>query len=270
MKVFVSWSGQRSKVVAELFSDWLKCVIQASQPWISTRDIDRGAIWFSEINDKLKDVSVGVVCLTQENKNKPWILFETGALAKGLTTNRVCTFLIDLKPEDLQDPLAQFNHTTPNENSVWELTRTINACLNDKALDERILKQVFNTYWPQFRDKFTLALEDNPPQEVVPPRTEQDILSEILYNTRTLTNRIRKLENSSHVFGSKVTSTPLRNSDIAKLRKEISHLYNSGLRDEDEIIGFLNIYDIPEPIIRDVVNHTLSQLIKNKSDASIE
>ncbi|HHQ6082069.1 TPA: TIR domain-containing protein, partial [Enterobacter hormaechei subsp. steigerwaltii] len=112
MKVFISWSGQRSKVVAEIFSDWLKCVIQASQPWISTRDIDRGAIWFSEINDKLKDVSVGVVCLTQENKNKPWILFETGALAKGLTTNRVCTFLIDLNPEDLQDPLAQFNHTT--------------------------------------------------------------------------------------------------------------------------------------------------------------
>ncbi|HHM2111315.1 TPA: toll-Interleukin receptor, partial [Klebsiella pneumoniae] len=61
MKVFISWSGQRSKAVAELFNDWLKCVIQASQPWISTRDIDRGAIWFSEINDKLKDVSVGIV-----------------------------------------------------------------------------------------------------------------------------------------------------------------------------------------------------------------
>jgi hypothetical protein len=61
MKIFVSWSGRRSKAVAELMSDWLKCVIQASQPWISTRDIDRGAIWFSEINDKLKDVSVGIV-----------------------------------------------------------------------------------------------------------------------------------------------------------------------------------------------------------------
>lgn len=191
MKVFISWSGQRSKVVAELISDWLKCVIQASQPWISTRDIDRGAIWFSEINDKLKDVSVGVVCLTQENKGKPWILFETGALAKGLSTNRVCTFLIDLNPEDLQDPLAQFNHTTPNVQSVWELVRTINACLNDKALDERILKQVFDTYWPQFETNFQSALKHNPPEEDTPPRTEQDILSEILSNTRALSNRIR-------------------------------------------------------------------------------
>ena len=42
MKIFVSWSGKRIKAVAELMSDWLKCVIQASQPWISTRDIDSG------------------------------------------------------------------------------------------------------------------------------------------------------------------------------------------------------------------------------------
>jgi hypothetical protein len=172
MKIFVSWSGRWSKAVAELMSDWLKCVIQASQPWISTRDIDRGAIWFSEISDKLKDVSVGVVCLTQENKSKPWILFETGALAKGLTTNRVCTFLIDLNPEDLQDPLGQFNHTTPDRNSVWELSRTINDCLGEKALDERILEQVFDTYWPQFEEKFHKALADNQPEEIVPPRSE--------------------------------------------------------------------------------------------------
>ncbi|GKO88020.1 TPA: TIR domain-containing protein, partial [Klebsiella pneumoniae] len=155
MKIFVSWSGNRSKAVAELFSDWLKCVIQVSQPWISTRDIDRGAIWFSEINDKLRDVSVGVVFLTQENKDKPWILFETGALAKGLTSNRVCTFLIDLQPADLQDPLAQFNHTLPDKSGLWELTRTINTSLTDNSLDEKILEKVFNTYWPQFENDFS-------------------------------------------------------------------------------------------------------------------
>lgn len=148
MKIFISWSGQRSKAVAELISDWFKCVIQASQPWISTRDIDRGAIWFSEISDQLKNTSAGIICLTQENKDKPWILFETGALAKGLTTNRVCTFLVDLQPSELEDPLAQFNHTTPEKNSMWELVRSLNAFLAEQGLDERILEQVFKTYWP--------------------------------------------------------------------------------------------------------------------------
>jgi hypothetical protein len=194
MKIFISWSGNRSRAVAEIISDWIKCVIQASQPWISTRDIDRGAIWFSEINEKLKDTSIGIICLTQDNKNKPWILFETGALAKGLTTNRVCTFLIDLEPSDLRDPLAQFNHTTPNRNSLWELVKTINSCLNEKILDERILTQVFDTYWPKFDNDFKKALMDIPATEVIAPRTEQDLLTEILNNTRGLSKRVNQLE----------------------------------------------------------------------------
>ncbi|HFT8987999.1 TPA: TIR domain-containing protein [Escherichia coli] len=271
MKVFVSWSGQRSKVVAEIFSDWLKCVIQASQPWISTRDIDRGAIWFSEINDKLKDVSVGVVCLTQENKNKPWILFETGALAKGLTTNRVCTFLIDLNPEDLQDPLAQFNHTTPNNHSVWELTRTINACLVDKALDERILRQVFDTYWPQFEASFNAALVDNPPQEVIPPRTEQDILTEILNNTRTLNQRVRILEaNSNELNTNNITKSNLTKKEVHRLQSQLDSIMLSGLYNEDEIMASLDIYSLPEDYIRDRIRYNISKYRHKNIKVNIE
>lgn len=254
MKIFVSWSGQRSKAVAELISDWLKCVIQASQPWISTRDIDRGAIWFSEISDKLKDVSVGVVCLTQENKEKPWILFETGALAKGLTTNRVCTFLIDLNPEDLQDPLAQFNHTLPDKGSIWELTRTINDCLDDKSLDERILKQVFGTYWPKFDEDFKRALNENPPSEVVPPRTEQDILSEILTNTRRLSHRIRDLESEVHNKSNKRFINQMKSVDYEKnIKNKIISLIDSGKYSEDEIISTLVDYDLPESYARELM-----------------
>lgn len=194
MKVFVSWSGSRSKAVAELLNDWIKCVLQATRPWISTRDIDRGALWFSEISDQLKDTTVGIVCLTQENKNKPWILFESGALAKGLSSNRVCTFLVDLKPADLEDPLAQFNHTIPEKDSVWELVRTLNGCLSTNSLDERILEQVYATYWGQFEKKFKELLKLHPPVEKHEPRSEKNLLAEILDNTRFLSQRIRSLE----------------------------------------------------------------------------
>ncbi|WP_339521758.1 hypothetical protein [Pseudomonas sp. EL_65y_Pfl2_R96] len=194
MKVFVSWSGPRSKAVAELLSDWIKCVLQASQPWISTRDIDKGAIWFSEISDQLRETAAGIVCLTQENKNKPWILFETGALAKGLSTNRVCTFLIDLAPSDIEDPLAQFNHTTPERSSMWGLISSLNSCLDTARLDERILKQVFETYWPQFEASFAEVLAATPEEANVAPRTGDSILAEILSNTRMLAGRVRELE----------------------------------------------------------------------------
>ncbi|MEJ6816302.1 hypothetical protein [Pseudomonas sp. LF-5] len=194
MKVFVSWSGKRSKLVAELLSDWIKCVLQASQPWISTRHIDKGAIWFSEISDQLRETAAGIVCLTQENKNKPWILFETGALAKGLSTNRVCTFLIDLGPADIEDPLAQFNHTTPDQTSMWGLISSLNSCLEAARLDERILQQVFDTYWPKFEADFAATLLASPQEEYVEPRSEDSILAEILANTRSLSGRVRELE----------------------------------------------------------------------------
>lgn len=89
MKVFISWSKNLSKDCAEILSDWIKCTLQASEPWVSSKDIDKGSLWFNEINDQLKDTKVGIVCLTKENKSNPWILFESGALAKGLSANRV-------------------------------------------------------------------------------------------------------------------------------------------------------------------------------------
>jgi hypothetical protein len=200
MKVFLSWSGQRSKEVANLLSDWLCCVIQASRPWISTRDLDRGSLWFGEINDQLKDTTVGIICLTQENKGRPWILFEAGALAKGLSTSRVCTLLVDLDPKDIEDPLAQFNHTFPTKESILGLVKTLNSSLGASGLDVRILEQVFQTYWPQFDNKFQEILSSTESQPPSKPRPKEDVLGEILENTRILNSRIRRLEAEKERF----------------------------------------------------------------------
>jgi hypothetical protein len=243
MKVFISWSGARSRATAELLRDWIKCVLQATRPWISTRDIDRGALWFSEISDQLKDTSVGVVCLTNENKNKPWILFEAGALAKGLSSNRVCTFLVDLKPADLEDPLAQFNHTLPDKDSMWELVRTLNGCLGLNGLDERILDQVFATYWNQFETKFKILLKDYQPTEKPEPRSEKNLLAEILDNTRFLGNRIRNLEvklgeTSSDSTAEQTSNLPSRSA----LEPSIRFLIKQGISDESIIKSVSTAY----------------------------
>lgn len=194
MKVFMSWSGLRSKLTAELLHDWIKCVIQAAQPWISSKGIERGALWFSEINNELKDTAVGVICLTQENKNAPWILFEAGALAKGLANSRVCTFLVDLESADLQPPLSQFNHTFATYESMWSLVATLNNALSANSLELSVLKRVFDTYWPQFKTEFDKIIDENPPVTVIQPRDDKEILNEILDTTRSMLGRVRKLE----------------------------------------------------------------------------
>lgn len=248
MKVFVSWSGPRSRAVAELLNDWTKCVLQATRPWLSTRDIDRGALWFSEIHDQLKDTSVGIVCLTLANRNRPWILFESGALAKGLSSNRVCTFLIDLKPADLEDPLAQFNHTMPERSSVWELIRTLNNCLATTALDERILEQVFDTYWTQFETKFARILEQYPDSEKSEPRPKEDILAEILENTRHMHSRLRRLESRTErsMSDEERHMTSLNDREFSLERADIQyrHMRESGVP-IDTIIETLKMDGVP-------------------------
>jgi hypothetical protein len=193
MKVFMSWSGNRSRETAELLANWAKCVVQATQPWISTSGIDRGAVWYSAINEELNNTSVGIVCLTHENKNKPWILFESGALAKGLSDSRVCTFLIDLKPGDLEPPLSQFNHTTPDRAGLWNLARTLNTSVAT-PLDAKILEQVFDVNYPLFEEGFARILAAYPVDEEPEARTPDSILGELLESSRSMSQRLRNVE----------------------------------------------------------------------------
>lgn len=110
MQVFLCWSGERSKAMAEALKDWLPQVVQAVKPWISSSDIDKGSRWITEMSDTLKETQVGIVCLTRENLDAKWILYEAGALSK-TEDARVCTFLLDIEDTDLEYPLAQFQHT---------------------------------------------------------------------------------------------------------------------------------------------------------------
>lgn len=202
MDIFISWSGNRSKAVAELLRTWLRCVVQASKPWVSSQNISPGTVWFNQISDRLNSSSIGIVCLTQENKSSPWILFEAGALAKGLADTRVCTLLVDLTPTDIQPPLSMFNATIPNKEGIWTLVRQVNVGLKERALDEETLETAFKTYWPQFESGLQAALDSNPVGEQPPDRTQESILAEILQTTRGLSNRIDRLEGGmlDHVF----------------------------------------------------------------------
>lgn len=235
MKVFISWSGDRSRQVGELLDEWLQCVIQAVDPWMSSKDIEKGSLWFPEISDQLKNTSIGVIC--QQNKNKPWILFEAGALAKGLSSNRVMTFLIDLQPTDIGDPLAQFNHTLPNKESVWILIRTLNSSLGEKALKEKILESVFETYWPQFKSGFNNILNNTPNEDIEIKREEDDILLELLSITRNLDKRIRNIENDSYnknVKRKAIPEIPIPTKAMSKpdgVRETIKNYHEFGMSD---------------------------------------
>lgn len=190
MKVFMSWSGEHSKAVAELIHEWIGCVLQAVEPWMSTEGLDHGGIWFTDIIKELGDTSTGIICLTQENKAAPWILFEAGLLLKGLTKNKVCVFLVDLKTTDVGQPLSNFNHTPPNKEGVQKLIATLNKDL-PKPLDAAHLNKMFEKFWPDFESKLAEILQRTPHTAKVEAREERALLEEILQNTRNLEKQMR-------------------------------------------------------------------------------
>jgi hypothetical protein len=96
MKVFISWSGPRSRHVARALHDWLPDIVQYVEPWMSHEDIQAGARWSPEINDQLSQTKFGIICLTPENQHKPWLAFEAGALAKTVDDAYVVPYLIDM------------------------------------------------------------------------------------------------------------------------------------------------------------------------------
>src|SRR6476659_1756710 len=94
MKVFLSWSGEKSRAAASLLKSWLPSVLQAlEEPWMSSADIEGGANWSSSIGTELTNTDFGIVCVTQENQDRPWLNFEAGAISK--LVDGAVPFLID-------------------------------------------------------------------------------------------------------------------------------------------------------------------------------
>jgi len=178
MKVFISWSGDRSREVALLLKRWFERNVQSAEMWISTDNIGAGVVWFEKIKNSLDETSVGIVCLTKTNVNNPWILFEAGVLAKGTKDNKVCTLLIDMAPSDLHPPLSQFNATALEKTAFKKLVSTINEGL-EKPLLDAVLEDILDSTWDKLYDDISDVVErtnDGP----APPRVSIDeALSEI-------------------------------------------------------------------------------------------
>lgn len=180
MKVFLSWSGSRSKKTAEILADYIQQMIQAIEPWIST-DISKGVNWVMEIGSKLEEINFGIICLTRENLDENWILFEAGALSKKKGAH-VCTFLLDLKHTDIKPPLALCQHTIFNKEDVRKLLHTINKearNLKENKMPDDQLNKIFERYWPDL-EKELKKIVDMKIDTEEPIRTDREILEEIL------------------------------------------------------------------------------------------
>lgn len=149
MKVFICWSGDRSKVIAKALRSFIPEVIQQVKCFMSEADIDAGARWADQLLEELETTEFGIPCLTPENVTAPWINYETGSLAKSVSSGRVCPYLIDMSMGDVPWPLAQFQAKRCDSEGTKSILYSINSCL-DSPLEKDMLERSFSKAWPDF------------------------------------------------------------------------------------------------------------------------
>jgi hypothetical protein len=190
MKVFISWSGDRSKQLAQQLKSWLPKVIQSLDPWMSVEDIRAGGRWLFEVTRQLEESSFGIVCLTPENLREPWILFEAGALGKALETASVCPYLLGVEPSAISGPLAQFQAKRANKGETLTLLESMNANVAgdemQHQLTDALLREAFEKWWPDLE----AAIKAIPDRADAPARrNDRDMVEEILNLMRQIAQR---------------------------------------------------------------------------------
>lgn len=154
VSIFISWSGKRSKSYAYIIKELIEHCFTNSNLFISEINIAKGDVGFSRIASTLSDAKVGIICLTNENVDKPWICYEAGALANGTSAERVCPLLIDIDHVNSRNPISQFQHTKAHDRSdVRLLLETINNAYGDVKREAQALDRSFALAWDNSVEK---------------------------------------------------------------------------------------------------------------------
>ena len=202
LKVFLSWSGSRSHKVALVFREWLPSVIQDIVPYVSSEDIDKGARWSTDIAKELSNSQFGILCVTRENMNAPWLTFEAGALSKQVEKSFVNPFLFDIKRSELNGPLLQFQSTIFEKEDLKKLVVTLNKSCGDHGLTSDRLDKAFEVWYPTLKKELSEHAKSDSTNEDADLTTEtqvsdtQKILEEILDLTRINQKLIRNPDNN--------------------------------------------------------------------------
>ncbi len=239
LRIFTSWSGERSKTVALGLKSLLQDLFgDAVQVFVSDH-ISPGEAWAQRLGAELEQSDFGILCLTLENFESPWLLFEAGAIAKKFGTSKVVPYLIDLlPPQSERSPLAQFQHVRADRSGTYRLVETINN-LRENA---KSMERPFGKWWPDLEQTLAALPAAKPDPSVT--QSERQLLEQVLRRVEGLWQahrESRELPKSELKHLQNLRDQPTTNySRNDKLQKELRHLRDSGF-----IKNWKPIHDLP-------------------------
>ena len=159
MKVFISWSGEKSHRVAVAFRYWLRLIFHSVEFYVSSEDIDKGTRWSSELSKELEASQYGIICVTQDNFQAPWLAYEAGALSKSVGESLVVPFLFDILPSEIRGPLKMFQSATFCRDDIKKMVISLNKANVENNLSEKVLDDTFDALYPNLENRLKPILD---------------------------------------------------------------------------------------------------------------
>lgn len=160
MEIFISWSGPLSKNIATKLKTWFGSFFGSKVKFfLSTKDIESGSRWEIELSKALERINYGIIVLTDDNVNKPWILFEAGAISKNIEDTRLYPMLFNI--EKIDSPLSQFQWIPFEKEKFLQFLTDINKGIKSKSeTEKRNPLDSFNRKWNSFEKKIKKIIND--------------------------------------------------------------------------------------------------------------
>jgi hypothetical protein len=211
-RIFVSWSGERSRSAALGLKSLLLDVLGESLDVFISAHMEPGVVWVQELGRELEGSDFGILCLTRDNIQSSWLLFEAGAIAKNFGAARVVPYLID--DLVLTGPLSQFQHVRADHQGTLRLLEAINALRETPTQLDR-LRRRFDKWWADLEQTLAnLPTMAHPGADI----SDRNLLETIWQGVQSLLN----------------SGAQLRANILALPRAETAHLLN--LRDRPEMV----------------------------------
>lgn len=193
MKVFIMWSGERSRTVAIALNRFLEIVVPGPSYFISTEKIEKGEIWDRVIGAALQETTFGIACLTKEAISSSWLHFESGAISRvGPGTSRVIPYLIGIRDADVTGPLTKFQMASGTQDGTRELVVSLNGFRPDpERRHPQSLADTFALAWPALESVIATLPPPKPSHDMKSSPVGQSETDRI---SRETLERVRELE----------------------------------------------------------------------------
>lgn len=250
MKLFLSWSGLTSRAIAKQFRKWLPMLLQHVQPYLSSADIDKGSRWSTDIALELQASNFGLIFITPDNTQAPWIMFEAGALAKAVDSSVVAPILFEVTQAELRDsPLVQFQLTPFDQEEIRALVHLINRTATESQVPVQTLDALFDKLWPDLQAEIVAILRNREDARTTPSSAADpsvSALEELIVNTRNILKRLSAQEALlSQARSNEYAVHRLERNALDRSLKQAEALHNAIVRFKGELETELSPDAIP-------------------------